>query len=500
MSKQASYIQLSLFNAEESQSVSGTDGCCQPQVDAPAKDIVQPARERIAEEATDRQRDPVECEVRELFNKLYSVILKVSKAKRTLYNESKRLQVAAVAQRYIDGKIFSDIANGTTLTTERIRQLCVQFISRLIDTDSPTVALVRKLNGLAPRLIGLNADRILRKDDGKPLSSNLLEIIGMTSFVEEVYAARQSFIVITGGANSMRIHNAELVKYLRIKISPITCEELDAVLCTAVEQRGETYNPVFVRQLIKGNEWIVEEDGGVRLKYEGFNLPTQRLRNIIFEHKKIRRKELVRIYKEREHALQPNLQKNLKEPALVLVAKGDERFFCIGKRGVWVFSEQGDVKPQEDIRTFLQRYVADMGKPFSFKKLAELCCSMGYEYPEHSLRCYLAPLCCRALRDNDLCCPIEATNAYPHIDWSKKKKGLTRNRIPEYYQNLRDLLVSALSSANPQQLPMKEVALLLKANLPSGRSATIVYKLLRSVFADVVEEVLVEDEKYIRLK
>lgn len=500
MNKQASYIQLSLFDVEATQSVSDISSCNQPQAGVSVMDFVPTNRAEIPEEATDRQRDPVEYEAQELFYKLYSGIRKVSKARTALYNESKRLQVAIVAQRYIDGKVFSDIANSTSLTTERIRQLCTQFISRLVNTDSSIAELVRRLNEIASLLIGFNANRILRKNDGAPLSHNLLEFIGMTSFVEENYAAGQSFMALAGGANNMRMHNAELIKYLRVKISPIACEELDDVLRPAVEQRGGTYNPFFVRQLIKGNEWIEEEDGGIRLKYEGFNLPTQRLRYIIFEYKKIRRKELIRIYKERELALRPNHRENLKEPALVLVAKDDERFFCIGKTGVWAFSEQGDVKPQEDIRSFLQRYVADIGKPFSLKLLTEMCHGMGYEYPEHSLRCYLTPLCYRALRDNDLFCPIEAVNAYSHIDWCKKRVGLTRNRIPDYYQNLKKLLVAALSSATPQQLPMKEVALLLKENLPSGKSSTLVYKLLRSSFADVVEEALVDGERYIRLK
>lgn len=499
-SKQACHIQLSLFDTEDAQPVSDANVCSPSQANVPAKDIVQLAGVEIPEEATDRQRDPVEYKAQELFCNLYSAIWKVSKARTTLCNKSKLLQVSVVAQRYIDGKIFSDIANGTTLTTERVRQLCTQFISQQTHTDSPIAALVRQLNEIASLLIGLNADRILRKNDGTPLSHNLLELIGMTSFVEESYAAGQSFIVLAGGANGMRMYNAELIKYLRVKISPITCDELDGVLCTAVEQRGETYNPFFIRQLIKSNEWIVEEEGAVRLKYDGFNLPTQRLRNIIFEHKKIRRKELIRIYKERELALRPDLQEKLKEPALGLVAKGDDRFFCIGKTGVWAFCEQDVVKPQEDIRSFLQRYVADIGKPFSLKQLTEMCCSMGYEYPEHSLRCYLAPICYRALRDNDLFCPIEAVNAYSHIDWCKKRKGITRNRIPEYYSNLRILLVSSLSSADQQQLPLKKVALLLKENLPSGKSSTLVYKLLRSVFADVVEEALVDGERYIRLK
>lgn len=254
------------------------------------------------------------------FELLYNVI-KHTISKSESYSATGQRDIDIIRQRYIDGTNETKIAQNMGLSKERIRQIRMKFIDSLMNPESKDrlrFEHAERLLQSAADYIGQDPAKTVTTRHGLPLPYSLLDFVDMLYFHESEYA-NQAFIAPKDQADCLRIHNHYLVVELRNYALPIEIAALKKKLKETITKNGYTYCDEYIDHLIKGNHWIEEADGLITVKYESLNLPVQKMKRIIYEQKKIHKKELVRIYNERETAHRQAKEAPRKELNVVLV-------------------------------------------------------------------------------------------------------------------------------------------------------------------------------------
>lgn len=277
----------------------------------------------LFEDVTPETCEPNTQENKEnIFELLYKAI-KCATKKSAYRTPIEQRTVDIAQQKYLKGIKETDIAQSLELSTERIRQLRVKFIESFMHPEGKNrrfFIYAKYFQESAPNFIGQDPAQVVATSDGTPLPYSLLDFIDMTYFEEYEYA-RQAFIAPKEQADSLRIHNHFLVLELRNHVTPIALETLMPKLEETITDYGTAFSRESITQLIKGNHQINEDNGQIIIDYAALNLPSQKIKRIIYEHKKIHKKDILRIYNEREIANGQTEDKLPQELNMVLVKK-----------------------------------------------------------------------------------------------------------------------------------------------------------------------------------
>lgn len=90
----------------------------------------------------------------------------------------------------------------------------------------------------------------------------------------------------------------------------------------------------------------------------------------------------------------------------------------VGKTGMWEYCEQGVAKA--DITTVIREYV-ESHEVFSFSKALDYVCSLGFGYPEKTVRAYFMNECRTSVDNCDLLVAESKAASHPECTWRKKK-------------------------------------------------------------------------------
>lgn len=406
--------------------------------------------------------------------------------------------------RYLDNKKDHETAQIFQKTTERIRQIRIQLIDQLINGQNKYKLrlhpeLVRQLRDTAPLLEGQDADEVLHsRYGGKPLPDSLLEFVDMTAF-EERSMADQRFIAPDNQTNYMRCHICELVKLLRSNYTPIEIHTAMAAMSAALDKQQISFNEKWFRQIIKSHHWIETTGTQIQLSYEGLRYPSLKIARIIYENKRIHKNDIIRIYNKRE----TSDENKIKEGQLalhILIKRKDKRFQCLGKTGIWTFHEEetGNAKPP--LRQVLNEYLSAHDGVINLREAETHVRSLGYDYPLHTLRCYLLKECVSSIADSDLLCRQDCVSKHPETPWRKRLPGIRRScKEPPYYHEIIRKMKELLEHAEGHRLPKKQIAKTCKAFIPGTIAKTMIYKIINNKTGDSIRQVQIDGVDYLLL-
>lgn len=406
--------------------------------------------------------------------------------------------------RYLENKKDHETALIFQKTTERIRQIRSKLMDQLMygtNRYAPRLRpdLVRELKNTASRLEGKDADEVLHSRHGNtPLPDSLLEFAGMDVF-EERTMADQRFIAPDNQVNCMRRHICELVKLLRSSYTPLEIHAVTTALSDVLSQQHMDFNEKWFRQIIESHHWIEHTDTQIQLNYEGLRYPSLKIARIIYENKKIHKSDIIRIYNERE----TSDENKIKEDQLalhILIKKKDKRFQCQGKTGIWTFHEEetGDAKPS--LRQVLNEYLSAHDGVINLWEAETHVRSLGYDYPLHTLRCYLLKECVSSTGDSNLLCRQDCVSHHPEIKWRERLSGIRRNcKEPAYYREIIRQIKELLENAEEHRLSKKQIVKTCKALIPESISKNVIYKIINTKTGDSIRQVQIDGEDYLQL-
>lgn len=398
-------------------------------------------------------------------------------------------------QFYLEGKKDNEIGRTLALSSERIRQIRTQSAQRLMNGLglgpihlNPRV--VSSLKKLVPDMIGQDPCRYLQVRK-KQLPLRLLDFIGLCAF-EMHDMANQSFIAYNERAGVLRVHIYQLVRLLRSSYTPMPYEEVMRLLPARVKAAKQEFHPEWIPCIISGHHWIESSNGHVQLTYEGLHYPSLKIARIIYEHKRIHKDEILRIYNRQNSG-------GTVSPAVnVLLKKKDPRFQCQGKSGIWTFSER--TVPQMPVMQYVREYVAAHPEPIRVKAVWKQLRQEGYDYPLHTIRSYLLRKCVSAVGDSDLVCRTDCLSQHPETRWRYKLSPSRKtNKTPAYYGLIIDKVKGLLEQADQHRLPHRQIVAICKPLIPEHLETNNVYKIISHKLPDNIVREKVEGVACLRL-
>lgn len=405
--------------------------------------------------------------------------------------------------RYLDN--FKDVKTALIMkwTSHRVRQIRIKIVSQLMGKPKKRQAcldpeLVRRLKSEAAGLVARDADEVLANSKGGILPSSLLDFVDMNVF-EDLDVADQRFISPNNQNKSVRRHIFELVKLLRASYTPTETSTAASLLSSALEKQDIAFNEAWFHQIIASHHWIETIGTRLQLSYEGLRHPSLQIARIIYEHKKIHKDDIARIYRERETDKDEKLQES-QLSAYILAKKKDKRFQILGKSGIWTFQEETIKTENKPIMEVLKEYLSAQGGMINLNEAETHVQSLGYYYPLHTLRCYLLTECVSSISDPDLLCKKDCTEQHPGMNWRKPIANCKPSKkTPAYYHETIDKLKEMLEQAENHRMVKREIVQICKLLIPEGVNKKNIYKIINNKVGEQIRQVEIDGTDYLEL-
>lgn len=411
-------------------------------------------------------------------------------------------QYAAVLRnRYMDNGKDTEIAKVLQKSSERIRQMRTEVIGWLMgDSNKHQTALspdlVRQLKNQAVGLVAQDADEVLSSSKGGTLPYTLLDFVDMNVF-EERDMADQCFIAPNNQTKAVRKLICELVKLLRSSYTPLKTDTVVSSLSASLAKQHIAFRKEWLCQIMAHHHWIETTGTQIQLRYEGLRYPSLKIARIVYEHKKIHKNDILRIYKERMH---PE-DENPAEDALAvnaLIKRRDKRFQCQGKSGIWTFHEEAAETEKKPLREALHDYLSAHGGIIDIKEAETYIRTQGYDYPTHTLRCYLLKECVSSVENSDLLCRLDCVPQHPETCWRKPFPNRKKHcKGPAYHLEIVNKVKEMLDRAENHRLAKKEIVQVCKSLVPEGICKNIVYKIINDKTEGKIRQVQIEGTDYL---